>query len=263
MKKMDLDGSLARRVGKDVSPKTPGRAYPYLEQLVKFLEKELPDVPHYYQGGFFLGVYTKQPRYTQDVDMSIIELSAYERVKDVLIKFGEKLVIEGMISDFVVKPTTSERSSGGAKYYAMDGSVLFSIDIGYHEKPLRTVTLYPTSVGRLRITTVEQMLCDKASALYSSRRRRRIKDLFDAWHIISTCDLDDSSFISCLSDRNLYPLPSVDGPFTYTSIEGMEEAYGTLLMVQAKNNRAFSMPSFSEVVEVVGTYFSKFSDAEV
>lgn len=38
MKKMDLTGTQSHRVGKDLSPRTPDRAWPYLKKLVQFLE---------------------------------------------------------------------------------------------------------------------------------------------------------------------------------------------------------------------------------
>lgn len=112
MKKMDLMGSLPKRVPRNVSPHTPGRAYPHLVSLVQYLEKQLPDVAHFYQGGFFIGECTKEPRYTQDVDMSILSLSAYTRVKEILEAYGDALQASGIISRYLVKDTASERHSG-------------------------------------------------------------------------------------------------------------------------------------------------------
>lgn len=162
-------------------------------------------MPHYYQGGFFIGEYTGEPRYTQDVDMTVVYLPSYERVKEVLSNYGELLLNEGQISKYTVKPQTSERSSGGAKYYSLDGSVLFSIDIGYHENPLHTEALTLKEIGTVNVSCVEQMLCDKVSAIYSDRKFRRIKDLFDAWHILTTCEIDDAIFIECLTRAGIAP----------------------------------------------------------
>lgn len=263
MRKMDLTGGLERRVGKDLSPKTPNRAYPHLKRLVQYLEKELSDVPHYYQGGFFIGNYTGEPRYTQDVDMTIIYLPTYERVKTALTSFGELLFGEGVISRYAVKPSTSERNSGGAKYYALDGSILFSVDIGYHENPLQTQALTISGLGTVSVSCVEQMLCDKVSALYSDRRLRRIKDLFDAWHILSVCEIDDSIFIDCLTRAGIAPLPSSDGPFTYDNVDRMEAAYNSVVVFPVGSREAYPKPTFAEVVELVGGFCARFSDAEV
>lgn len=263
MKKMDLDGTLAHRVGKDVSPKTPGRAYPYLLRLVQFLEKELPDVPHYYKGGFFIGEYTKEPRYTQDVDMSVMELSAYERVKDVLRKLGDELVASGEISKYVVKEQASERSSGGAKYYAPEGSILFSVDIGYQETPCTTVALDMDDVGNIRVSTVEQMLSDKLSALFSDRRLRRIKDIYDAWHILTHCDVDMNKVILCLDRRGLYPLSADMVPLTDERLPAIQHAYESLAIYSRATNMPVAKPDFFEVAQVVGAFYSNITDAEV
>lgn len=263
MKNMDLDGSLQHRVGKDISPKTPNRAYPYLKRLVQFLEHELEDVPHYYQGGFFIGQYTGEPRYTQDVDMTVVYLPTYERVKEVLSSFGRLLVSEGTISKYFIKSDTSERSSGGAKYYALDGSILFSIDIGFHENPLRTQALTIDDIGRVDVSCVEQMLCDKISSIYSDRRFRRVKDLFDAWHILTHCEIDDDAFIECLVRAGIAPLPSSNGPFTYDNIDRMEKSFDTVVVFPVDGKEAYPKPPFSEVIDVVGKFCARFSDAEV
>lgn len=260
MREMDLERSRPRR---NVSPRTPGRAHPYLLGLVQYLEENLSDVAHFYQGGFFIGEYTKEPRYTQDVDMSITELSSYERVKQVLNAYGTKLQEAGVVSKCLVKSEASERHSGGAKFYAPDGSILFSADIGFHEKPLRTVAIEMNDVGRVSITTVEQMLCDKLSALFSDRRQRRIKDLFDAWHILTTCNVDVNELILCLDQRGLYPLKSEDGPFTYSHIMTVEDAYGRLIVYDVGAERECKIPAFSDIVEVVGSFCARLSDSEV
>lgn len=263
LKKMDLDGNLKSRIGKDISPKTPGRAYPYLKRLVQYFEQELHDVPHYYKGGFFIGEYTGEPRYTQDVDMSVVYLSTYERVKEVLTSFGEMLLSSGEISKYIIKAEASESSSGGAKYYALDGSILFSTDIGYQENPMSVQAVNIQDVGPVTVSRVEQMLCDKVAALYSDRKFRRVKDLFDAWHILSNCQVDEDVFIQCLVNAGKAPLPSCDGPFTYENIDRMEQSYNSLVIFPVFGKKAYTAPKFEEVVDVVGGFCARFSDAEV
>lgn len=260
MREMNLESDRPRR---DVSLRTPGRAHPYLLGLVQYLEENLPDVAHFYQGGFFIGEYTKEPSYTQDVDMSITELSSYERVKQVLNAYGTKLQEAGVISKYLVRSEASERHSGGAKFYAPDGSILFSVDIGFHEKPLRTVAIEMNDVGRVSITTVEQMLCDKLSALFSDRRQRRIKDLFDAWHILTTCSVDVNELILCLDQRGLYPLKSEDGPFTDANLPKVESAYRTLRVYSRVTGYTIDLPEFWEVVQVLGDFYCDLTDSEV
>lgn len=263
MRELNLKGEQPARPRRDVSPRTPGRAYPHLLSLVKYLETNLTDVQHFYQGGFFIGEYTKEPRYTQDVDMSILDISAYERVKEVLSAYGEQLLTEGAIGRYSIKDSASERHSGGAKYYSPDGSILFSIDIGFHEKPLETVAVDVDNIGHITITTVEQMLCDKLSAMFSDRRQRRVKDLFDAWHLLTTCEVDKEKLIICLDKRGLYPLKSEDAPFTDSRLDVMESSYNTLRIYSKRTDELISIPDFWEIVRVVGNFYSDFTDAEV
>lgn len=263
MKELQLQGGIPERSRRDVSPRIPGRAHPYLVALVRYLERNLIGIDHFYQGGFFIGEYTREPRYTQDVDMSILDLSAYERVKEVLSSYGEELISVGTISRYLVKDSASERHSGGAKYYAPDGSILFSIDIGFHEKQLDTVAIDIDDIGNVTITTVEQMLCDKLSALFSDRRQRRIKDLYDAWHLITTCEIDREHLILCLDRRGLFPLKSEDSPFNLAVVDRVEDAYSRLDVVDVCTNRARMLPDFSEIDKVLTDFLSGLTDSEV
>lgn len=258
--KMDLFPKSGRR---SISPKSPDRAYPYLHRLVLYLEKELKDIPHYYQGGFFIGEYTKEPRYTQDVDLTLVYIDSYEDIKKILASFGEDLVAEGVVSKYLIKDAASERNSGGAKYYALDGSILFSIDIGYHEDALSTNVLTVSDFGEICVTTVEQMLCDKVAALYSDRKFRRVKDLFDAWHLLTSCSINDDKFIQCLVRADIAPLPSSTGPFTEDSIDRMERSFETVTIYGAKDGKEIDKPDFWDIVRVVGDFCCRFSDSEV
>lgn len=126
-----------------------------------------------------------------------------------------------------------------------------------------TVAIDVDNIGQLVVTTVEQMLCDKLSALFSDRRQRRIKDLYDVWHLLTTCDINVQKLILCLNRRGLYPLRSEDGPFTYDHIDVTEDAYSRVVVYNVGTERARSMPTFAELIETIGGFCAQLSDAEV
>lgn len=255
MKKMDLFGERLPAVEMTFIRRN------LLIRLVKFLE----DSPYIgadtltFKGGLFLGEYTGRPRYTQDVDASIITADAYLRVREVLKEFGEMLISEDIIHEYDVKEDVIPGRSGGAKYIDAKGRVLLSIDVSLHGDVLLDTMIVDTTIaGTLRLTTIEQVVCDKLSVLFTRSCFRRAKDLYDMWLILSNCAPDVQKVAELLNARNAFPLPLERAPFRDDCIKEMEHAYDRFILKDPISEEPLSKPPYSEVVTKVGAFMTKF-----
>lgn len=234
-----------------------------LIRLVHFLQESpyLSEDTVIYKGGLFLGEHTGISRYTQDVDASIVSASIYSRVKKTLSLFGETLIGEGIIDSFKVADEVLPGKSGGASFYAKSGIVLFSVDISLEgDIPLDCELVETKLGGTLHLTTLEQVLCDKLSVLYSKSRFRRAKDLYDTWLILTTTEPNIDKLISLLYARDKYPLPLKEAPFREEYIIDMRHAYDKFVLLDAETGTPKDKPLFSEVVTVVGSFLVRFME---
>lgn len=238
-------------------------------QLLERLARYLAESPYLvgdtivFKGGLFLGEHTGHPRYTQDVDMSIALLSTYEKIKVELSNFGESLIATGDIATYEIQDDVQPKRSGGAKYRDINGMVLLSIDISLGADTLDTVVIDTEVAGRVQLESIEQVMADKLTVLYSRSRFRRSKDLFDVWQILQSCQLNEERLIACLSQRGIYPLPVALAPFREECYVQMEHAYSTLQIRDPLGGDSISKPSFEEVVQVVGKFTRRFMEVEV
>lgn len=216
-----------------------------------------------FKGGLFLGEHTGHPRYTQDVDMSIVSSDTYVRLKCVLTEFGNILQSEGVIASYEIQDDVVVGRSGGAKFRNANNMVLLSIDISLGGEALDTIVMDTSVAGTVRLESVEQVLADKLTVLYSRKRFRRSKDLYDVWQIITSCSPNIDALVSCLLKRDLYPLPLDLAPFREECYLQMEHAYNTLQVRDPVTEQNINKPTFLEVVEVVGKFTSKLMEAEV
>lgn len=231
--------------------------------LVKHLEKQLPDVPKIYKGGLFLGEHTKSPRFTQDVDVSILDTSLYGRFKIALVNFGDTLITEGVIATYEITDEVLPTHSGGAKFKDATGRVVASIDISLCSATFDSVLLDVSEYGVLQVSSIEQMLADKLNVLYSRKRFRRSKDLFDVWQIVSTVAVNTQRLCERLRERDILPLPLDKAPFNEEHIMEMKHAYDKLMIRDPFTELPISKPTYYEVVQVVGDFTKQFMEAEV
>lgn len=223
-----------------------------LEQLAKYLNDRLPGVL-IFQGGLFIGFYTGSYRRTQDVDASIFEAAVYEYVKQALVKFGEKLKAMGYIEKYEVDPEVSIGRSGGAKYYDLDGSKLASVDINLHSRVLSYNVVNIKGYGTITVSSLEQVMADKMSAMYSSKRFRRAKDLYDIYCLRKTCWQFWNPAESLKLIEKDGRLAEIQGetPFDEESLKKMEHAY-MKLYVQDKAGLTMEKPPFRDVLTAFG-----------
>lgn len=258
MRKMNLGGSneIPKR---DVSLSK--------RQLLARLVQSLQTSPYLdnrllvYKGGLFLGEHTGYPRFTQDVDVTLLDADAYTCVKAVLEAFGDQLVSESVISSFEIKAEAVKGRSGGAKFLASTGRVSFSIDVSLEgDVPLATTQIDTAIAGPLCLTTTEQVLCDKLRVLYSRLRFRRAKDLYDVWLILNHGSYNVHVLREMLITCGVYPLPVAECPFRDDYIRDMQHAYEKFRLIDAVTEEEVAKPDFFTVVEVVGGFLVQFME---
>lgn len=257
MKKMDLFGS---QPPKDTAPVGVSRR-DLLARLASKLNSStfIPGDQLVFKGGLFLGEHTGVPRYTQDVDASVLSCDVYLRAREVLKEFGEELIAEDIIHEYEVLEDVVEKRSGGAKYIDVKGRVLLSIDISLHgAHPLDSFVMDTELVGPIRLTTVEQILCDKLSVLFSRSRFRRAKDLYDTWLILENCNPDVNKIAELLQQREVFPLPVEKAPFRDDCIKEMEHAYERFKLKDPVTEEELEKPPYAEIVSRVGGFLVKF-----
>jgi len=206
----------------------------------------------------FLGQHTGKPRHTQDIDLTIVDENLYFNFRKLLAEFGEKLISTGDIVSYEIKEDIFYNQSGGAKYRDVTNRVVLSIDISWSVTELDNVLVDTEEFGTIRISSVEQILSDKLAVLFSRKRFRRSKDLYDTWLILKTCSIKEERLIKCLQERSIYSLPVDKAPFREDCYLQIEHAYNKLLITDAKIELLMEKPSFEEVVKVVGNFVMKF-----
>lgn len=143
------------------------------------------------------------PRATVDVDFSIQTREYYNAVKEVLRSIGENLVNDGLFNEFSVKEDATETCSGGLDLKRGTGSQKkLGVDVGVHDitHGIVPVNILGVDVSRF---SVERMLSDKLSAIYSRKRFRRPKDLYDFYIITNCFDVDLDMLNNELSRREV------------------------------------------------------------
>lgn len=95
------------------------------------------------------------------------------------------------------------------------------------------------------IQEVERTLADKISAMYSKRRFRRTKDLYDFYILTNNFDVDLPKLVSYIDKRGT--IDWNDSPFTEDILVEYGKAYEKLNIITC-DNRLLSKPRFAEIV---------------
>lgn len=172
-----------------------------LEYIMLYMCKNLGVVVNAYKGGFMLTrLLPEYARLTHDIDFSISDKRQYEDVKTVLTNLGNILVAKGVFTSYELKEDIEERRSGGIKFVDKNGIKDFGVDVGLHDLSYGT---HPWTFKGfdINIFDFERMLSDKISAIYSVKRFRRAKDLYDFYIITSNYDIDLSKLRMYIEQR--------------------------------------------------------------
>lgn len=225
-----------------------------LDYLVVQLCKCMDTSSIIFRGGYVLNkiIDKDTPRATVDVDISIEEAGYYESIKSILRHTGEMLVDDKVIDYYRIKDLTSVECSGGIDLYFANERHKLGADIGLRNPDSGTVNMKINGY-EIRRFSIERMLADKLSAIYSNVRFRRTKDLYDFYIITNCFDVD-------LPVMNEYVENDVGIDWSNTPLDenicsAYERAYSKLVVRDPyANNWIATKPSFNVVIERVSIF---------
>lgn len=213
-----------------------------LDYIIVFVCSRIKSVTSYAaKGGYVLmKIIPDLARYSHDIDLSISSGEQYELVKEVLHELGDILKSKDVISGYEIKETISPTSSGGIKLMREGNKKDLGIDIGWHDLSygIKSWNILNEDFERF---TVERMLADKLSAIYSRKRFRRTKDLYDVHIITSSCTVDADKVREYLERRGIDWDAS---PFKDVVIKEYARGYDKLDITSC-NGKLIDKPDFS------------------
>lgn len=216
-----------------------------LDFMVLTVLQNLKDVKLAFKGGWMLNqIIPNESRQTHDIDFSIDTGGNYEKVKIVLKAIGDYFIKLGLVDSYKVKETIKETMSGGIDFYADDGSKILGVDVGWHQLTYGT-KIYNLSIGDLNAWSIERMLSDKIHAIFTPKRFRRVKDLYDVYVILEQFDVDFKSFKKNLDDRGDIDLNKT--PFRDEVLVQYRHAWNKLNLLSVDDDN-LPKPDFDDVI---------------
>lgn len=261
MKKMNLDNNPTNSRDRKVS-----RTRAYINDLASYVYSHMPDGTLILKGGLLLEQIATGARETVDVDFSITDLRYYEQMKEVLSDFAKTVVSENPTAVVEIKPeikVTEPKLSGGFKI-KVDQEVIAQLDVSL-ENGCHTVQIYHTdTLGNIVGYTPESVLADKVKVIFSKRRFRRIKDLYDIYMLVKRgskvlpINLEEIREIlknndEILRSDNFHILDDDQYPFTSERLNGLEHAWSSFT-ISFSDGSDFEKPDFNDIVTVVGRF---------
>lgn len=211
-----------------------------------------------FKGGYVLNnILPKNvARRTTDIDFSISEKLYYESVVKCFERIGDTLVKVGIAESYEIKDEIRETMSGGIKIHTPNKVRDLGVDVGLHDTSygVDNVNIIGFDVNKFMI---ERMLADKMSAMFSRKRFRRPKDLYDFYVLTEYFDVDMNNLRDYIDRRGIEwdktPLKE-DVMVQYKKAYDMLEISEDLRIQQKK-------PSFSTVIERVSIFIGNYDSS--
>lgn len=218
-----------------------------LDWIIVFLCSRLKSVNLAYKGGYVLmKVFPDTARLSHDIDFSLGEGEIYESIVIPALKdMGELLIQNKCIDSYTIKDSITPTSSGGIKLHRVTkDKVDLGVDIGWHELSYGVQAWDILGVSTTRFS-VERMLSDKLLAIFSRKRFRRTKDLYDVHLLVNSCSINIDALREFLDNRGINWELS---PFRDDVIEEYGNAYKKL-DVKNYTGASIKKPDFSICME--------------
>lgn len=231
-----------------------------LDFIMVFLCERIDLEASVFKGGYVLTkLIPDEARLTEDIDFSISEEGQYYNIIPVLEDLGKRLMNIGIITGYEVKPTIGEHSSGGIHMTVPGNTSDLKIDIGWHD--LSWGVSGWSCVGfECKRFEVERMLADKISAVYSRKRFRRTKDIYDFFILTNNFDVAMSKLRKYIELRGLIDWNA--DPFREEVLTEYAKAYGKLTVATC-NNVIIRKPEFGDIILRLRDFMNKYESDDV
>lgn len=221
--------------------------YIVLSIIQRFNQEDLA-----FKGGYMLNqLMPEVSRMTRDVDFSVDSAEQYEKIKVILKDIGDYLVQNEIICYYKVKDSIAPTQSGGIDFYDSNNSRCLGVDVGWHQIVSGT-KWYDLKLGQVHAFSVERMLSDKIHAIFTPKRFRRTKDLYDVYYLLENFDVDYKKFKECIELRGELDLNK--NPFREEILEQYLHAWNKLNIVSVVSTREIEKPEFKLVIERLGHF---------
>lgn len=242
-------------VGQDIKIDKNSSREDILDFIMVFLCERIDLKFSAFKGGYVLTKLMPDcARVTEDIDLSVSTERQYYDIIPVLNDLGEHLLKLGIIVSYEVKTTIGEHSSGGITM-ATDGNTKnLKIDIGWHDLSWG-IANWTCEGFDCRRFEVERMLSDKLSAIYSRKRFRRTKDIYDFYILTNNFDVDMVKLRKYVDLRGVIDW-SAD-PFREVVMTEYSKAYNAL-KVTTINGEAIMKPAFEVVIGQLQMFMNKY-----
>ena len=228
-----------------------------LDYIMIFLCERINVEYSYSKGGYVLTkLLPEEACSTQGIDFSISEMSQYEDIKIVLKDLGETLLNAGIITDYEIKQIIAPTSSGGIRMTPADGSSNIKIDIGWHDLSwgVQEWKFQGYDCNRFE---VERMLSDKISAIYSRKRFRRTKDIYDFFVLTNNFDVSISKLREYIDKRGTIEWDR--NPFREDVLTEYAKAYDKLKVLTC-DGKLITKPVFAEIIIRLRDFMGKYNE---
>ena len=216
-----------------------------LDYIMIFLCSRITLSFNAFKGGYVLTqLLPSVARATEDIDFSISEEGQYMEIIPVLNELGNDLLSKGIIESFEVKPSISPNTTGGIHMTTNRDFKDIKIDIGFHDLSWG-ITDWKFNGFDCNRFEVERMLSDKISAMYSRKRFRRTKDIYDFYILTNNFDVSMDKLRNFIELRG-----SIDwdaDPFREDVQKEYAKAYDKLV-VRTIKGQDLEKPKFRDII---------------
>ena len=227
-----------------------------LDFIMLFLCRRIDLKWNAFKGGFVLTkLLPDEARMTEDIDFSVSEAGQYYSIIPILNELGEVLKANGVIETYEVKGMIGERSTGGIHMRTSKDSKDIKIDIGWHDLSWGVQKWNYEGFDCNRFE-VERMLTDKISAVYSRKRFRRPKDIYDIYILLRNFDIDMNKLRGYVEKRGTIEWDS--DPFREDVYRELGKAYNSLNIVSISGEHIFK-PDFDKVMNMFRFFMSGYN----
>ena len=230
---------------------TEQRCYKCLDSIFELLINSDIVNSLVFKGGYILKSKTKESRATSDIDLSLDSYNSFLNILSTLKLISENLISKGYIDKYIIQDNLQLGKSARIRFIH-NQATLCHIDISIHDISYGTTSLIIND-NSISVFSLERMMADKLSVLFSDTRYRRAKDLYDVYQILSTCNLNGDTLRYCIQARNI---DFSNSPFTEANLKKLEHAYNKLNIKEYNTLNILTKPLFTDILEKLGRFLT-------